>query len=206
MKINIIGDIAGQYDKLIELINIMPKSDLIISVGDLVDRGPKSREVIGFFMSTPNAIALMGNHELMMVDAVKSGDYYLWFYNGGSFTVKSYGVPGQNLSDIEIPPDHIDWLSNLPLYYETDDLVISHAPLTSIKNLEHSKSTLKTFVWNRVEPTKPQKKFMIYGHNGKLHTNKWGDGSEVAMCIDDSHNGKLTGIHWPTKEIFQVNL
>jgi len=37
MKINIIGDIAGRYDELMLLIEKMPKADLIISVGDLVE-------------------------------------------------------------------------------------------------------------------------------------------------------------------------
>jgi hypothetical protein len=59
------------------------------------------------------------------------------------------------------------------------------------------------FIWNRYEPKKPQPKFLVNGHNGRLREYKWGDGSVIGMCIDNSHAGKLTGMHWPTKELFE---
>jgi len=61
----IIGDIHGYYDELIGLLNQIcpPADDLLISVGDIVDRGPKSLQVIDFFQVRENAVVLTGNHE-----------------------------------------------------------------------------------------------------------------------------------------------
>ena len=61
------------------------------------------------------------------------------------------------------------------------------------------------FFWNRHVPSKPQSKFMIHGHNGKFRRYKGGNGKEFGMCIDNSHSGRLTGLHWPAKEIFSVD-
>ena len=56
---NIIGDIAGEFDALIELVKRMPDEDILL-VGDLVDRGPKSLQVIEWAIDTPNVSALLG--------------------------------------------------------------------------------------------------------------------------------------------------
>ena len=64
--VNIISDIAGNYKTLMALLEKMPQDEEIISVGDMVDRGPRSKEVIEFFMNNENATAIMGNHEHMM--------------------------------------------------------------------------------------------------------------------------------------------
>ena len=205
MKINIIGDIAGRYDELLLLLDKMPEADLILSVGDLVDRGPKSKEVIEWFMGNENAEAVYGNHEDLFIEGVVKRDLWCWFSNGGSATVKSYAEPGQSdLNEIDIPADHIEWLQTRPMYFQTDDLFVSHAPVTgSLKNIPSDPYGRDYFfIWNRYEPKKPQKKFMIYGHNGTFKRHKWGDGSEFAICLDNSHSGRLTGIHWPTREIF----
>lgn len=65
MKRLVIGDIHGCYAELQELLGKaeISASDEIISLGDLVDRGPESPEVLGFFRSQPNARSLQGNHE-----------------------------------------------------------------------------------------------------------------------------------------------
>ena len=61
----VIGDIHGCYEELLLLLDKiqLQDKDEIISIGDLVDRGPKSKEVVQFFMKHPQASAIMGNHE-----------------------------------------------------------------------------------------------------------------------------------------------
>jgi serine/threonine protein phosphatase 1 len=206
--INIIGDIAGRYDEFLELVAKMPAADLIVAVGDLVDRGPKSREVIQWFMDNKDkAIALYGNHEDLMVDGYENGQYGNWFRNGGGWTVKSYApeLPNEQLKVDLIYKEHIEFLKTLPMYYETDDLILSHAPITSLKQVPADPySRNYYFIWNRNEPHKPLGKFSIHGHNGKYREHKFGDGSVIGICIDDSHHYNLSGIHWPSREIFTV--
>lgn len=200
VKINIIGDIAGRYDELIKLLAKMPEADLVLSVGDMVDRGKDSKKVIEFFMTHPHAEAIYGNHEDMMVEGIKKGNSRDWLYNGGHATLESYkDASGKPV----VPPEHIAWLEKRPMYFQTDDLFVSHAPVTSLKNVPKDPYGRDYFfVWNRYEPSKPQKKYMIHGHNGRFRLYKWGDSTEYGMCIDNSHKGELTGVHWPTKEIF----
>ncbi|WP_448332383.1 metallophosphoesterase [Streptomyces sp. DSM 41534] len=61
----IIGDIHGCFDELLELldeVDIQP-DDLLVSVGDLVDRGPAPGAVVRLFRERPNSVVVMGNHE-----------------------------------------------------------------------------------------------------------------------------------------------
>lgn len=207
MKINIIGDIAGRYDQLIELLAKMPEADLTIAVGDLVDRGPDSKKVIEYFINTPKTLALYGNHEDLMVRACVNKEIGLWVQNGGSWTVKSYApTPDTELKIDLVDPAHVEWLQTLPMFYETDDLFVSHAPVT---NLSYTPADPYGrdyfFIWNRNEPRKPMHKFVINGHNGQFREYKWGDGKVFGMCIDNSHNYQLMGVHWPTRELFSVD-
>ncbi len=65
MRTFIIGDIHGCFDELMELTKKtgLTNDDLLISLGDIVDRGNKSKEVYEYFLNRPNSIVLMGNHE-----------------------------------------------------------------------------------------------------------------------------------------------
>lgn len=201
MKINIIGDIAGRFDEFQLLLEKMPEADLILSVGDMIDRGPKSKEVLEFFMNTPNTEAIYGNHEDMMVEGTKGVQGNMWMRNGGGVTIKQFMEPD---GSILIPVEIIEWLEKRPMYFQTDDLFVSHAPITSLKNVPADPyGRDHFFIWNRYPPGKPQGKFVINGHNGILEEYKWGDGSVYGMCIDNSHRGELVGLHWPTREIFR---
>lgn len=68
-KFVLIGDVHGCYDELIELYesekiqNFIDDNTAIIFLGDLVDKGPKIREVIDFFNFTSNCYTVLGNHE-----------------------------------------------------------------------------------------------------------------------------------------------
>lgn len=72
--------------------------DQILFVGDYIDRGPHSREVVELILDMDVPVTcLMGNHELMMLNAVEDmGIGYnpveLWYYNGGEATVQSFGA------------------------------------------------------------------------------------------------------------------
>jgi serine/threonine protein phosphatase 1 len=95
-----IGDIHGELRLLERLLENVQKfnPDHILFVGDYIDRGPHSREVIDLIMGLGNQVTcLMGNHELMMLNAMEDlGIGYspveLWYYNGGEATVQSFGA------------------------------------------------------------------------------------------------------------------
>ncbi len=137
-----IGDIHGRYDLLSELLRVVESryaDHRLIFLGDMVDRGPDSFKVIETIKKlteTKNAVALIGNHEDMMFDYVKKGipnSEHIWIYNGGKKTIESYGK-GTKLYGVghfvhNIKSTHWNWLQKLPLYFETDEIWISHAPI-----------------------------------------------------------------------------
>ncbi len=137
-----IGDIHGRYDLLSELLRMAESrfpDHRLIFLGDMVDRGPDSFKVIDTIKKlteTKNAVAIIGNHEDMMFDYVKKGRVnpeHIWIYNGGKNTMNSYASATKLYGKMHfiraITQTHWSWLQKLPLYFETDEIWISHAPI-----------------------------------------------------------------------------
>lgn len=98
----VIGDIHGEIvllDRLLEAISKHHPQEIIF-VGDYIDRGPHSREVLDRIMDLDSpAACLMGNHELMMLNALEdyalgSNPMELWYRNGAEATLQSFGFSG----------------------------------------------------------------------------------------------------------------
>lgn len=119
MKRYVVGDIHGCYDELDRLYQEISKhaqgEDFkIIFVGDYIDRGPNSKDVISYVRFCVNEyghVALMGNHEDMFV-----GGERLY----AMATLQSY----EGSYDLE---DDIQWMKKLPKYYEDDTIIVVHA-------------------------------------------------------------------------------
>ena len=192
---NIIADVAGRFDELCLLLVQMPKDEKIILVGDIVDRGPKSADVVSLAMNNPNIITLKGNHEDMMIDAFRKTDRYspgTWEFNGGTATLTSYMSSDYGA----IPESHIAWMEKLPIFYQEEGLFVSHAPWSLFKKLgEYDKES--DALWNRYPPKIVEGVVQIFGHNSQL----WKYGNH-AICIDDCCSKRLTGIHWPSKKLY----
>lgn len=204
MRLNIIADIAGRYNELMKLLAVMPKADKIVLVGDLVDRGPDSKKVVQWAMKgehegTP-VITLKGNHEDMMVASFHDAYPIDHVRNGGGATLKSYGV--QFPSDY--PESHIKWMNELPIFFKDEEskLFVSHAPWIGDKLPDDQKGPLgweHMVIWNRNPPQEIEGWFQVFGHNHRKE--KFDD---YAICIDNCAQNVLTGLHWPTKALYEV--
>ena len=161
----VIGDVHGHYDTLIRLLDsISPTSeDKVYFLGDLIDRGPNSAQVVDFVMRNQYQ-SLRGNHEEMLLDVVGSGEvsmelYQGWLYSGGHATVASY--------DNKIPQEHINWMKNLPLYLDLGDYWLVHAGVNP--NMPLQQQCSNQFCWIREEFHSSDKayfskKLIITGH------------------------------------------
>lgn len=113
-RVIIVGDIHGCFDELVELLEevaIRP-DDLLVSVGDLVDRGPAPGEVVRFFRERPNSVVVMGNHERKHVRGVFSY--------------------AQEITRLQLGDDYaesVDWMRTLPYYFENEHVRVVHAAL-----------------------------------------------------------------------------
>ena len=86
----VIGDIHGCYDRLIALmdkINIDLDSETLVFLGDYIDRGPDSFEVVEYLIDLkkkyPHIIFIKGNHEEMLEKYLSKTDRYTYLINGG---------------------------------------------------------------------------------------------------------------------------
>ena len=108
----IVGDIHGCYDELVQLLDVagVRDEDLLISVGDVVDRGPNPLAVIELFRARPNSLVLMGNHERKHVREVFSYAQHITRLQLG----ERYG-------------ECVTWMKTLPYYHETPEVRVVHA-------------------------------------------------------------------------------
>lgn len=116
-----ISDIHGCYAEFMELlekINFSIKDTLYV-LGDMIDRGEASLEVMQHIMETPNMHALMGNHEWMLLDYYDTSiqrSRYDWLANGGeevSLQIMAMELTSAGMRDWE---KMLEWLKGLPLY------------------------------------------------------------------------------------------
>ena len=96
MRYIVISDVHGEFDKMIkalEDIHFDKEKDTLITNGDLIDRGPKVRQIIEYVLSCPHHICIWGNHEHMLHEILTGHrfyDSYIDTYNGVPATLKSY--------------------------------------------------------------------------------------------------------------------
>lgn len=162
MRNIIIGDIHGCYYTLLNLltkVNYNKENDKLIFVGDYIDRGKYSYEVVDYLIKLQRevgkdkCICLLGNHEYMAYM-----DLQLWKSNGGTTTIKSY-FRNNVRRDV-----HLWWFRQLPLIYETDDFICCHSglpePVTTDNNID---DILWSRDWININ-TVPNEKLVIFGH------------------------------------------
>lgn len=139
-KIFAVGDIHGCYPKLLKLMERMPgdpDKDTLIFVGDYIDRGEQSREVVDYLIqlqrSWKNTVFLMGNHEKMLLDYLDGGSIQPFLLNGGKKTLDNYFGVSRQFSDEDprtvIPQEHVAFFRSLLPYCERGGYLFVHAGL-----------------------------------------------------------------------------
>ncbi len=137
-KIFAIGDVHGACDRLERLLGRLPYlagRDTLVFLGDYIDRGGQTRKVIDLvcrLQDEGRVVALLGNHEHLLLEYHRTGDWRLLSYlrrQGVEASLESYGCRDlRNLRDLSFLPDrHRRFLLGLSLYWETDDYVFVHA-------------------------------------------------------------------------------
>lgn len=135
---NIIADVAGQYNGLVRLLEKMPQERTVF-LGDLIDRGPDSKKVVELVRTKHECVA--ANHEHFMIDWVRKRGWYddgLWLANGGRVTLTSYNCDPFEAKFNKAMEEDVAWMESLPLYIETNDLFLSHAPWRSWDSLDEA--------------------------------------------------------------------
>ena len=197
-----IGDIHGCFDQLVRLYDIIkkdiddlqPRRSTEIFLGDYVDRGPDSREVVDWLIQSRPAsderVCLMGNHEAVLLDYLANPQMVdVWRNFGAAETFVSYGLPphaSTTRTSIEkahrdflaaLPKEHKEFFETLPRYIEIGEYFFTHAGVNPNKNLNAQSDN--DLLWIR-EPFLSSKRSLgrtvIHGHTPRaepeLRTNR----------------------------------
>lgn len=95
MRYVFVSDVHGQFDKMMSALqraNFNPETDTLVTLGDLFDRGDKSKEVLEYVMALPNYIPIWGNHDWRLRQLILGLDHYQTYdkSNGVPYTLKSF--------------------------------------------------------------------------------------------------------------------
>lgn len=96
----LVGDLHGCFARLMAALRerkFDPYQDLLLSVGDLIDRGPQSAECLDL-LRYRWVYAVRGNHEQMALEALADGDMRLWEMNGGDWYTQGAASQKQRLT------------------------------------------------------------------------------------------------------------
>ena len=185
-KIFAIGDIHGCYGRLKKLMEKIPidfSRDTLVFIGDYIDRGPHSVEVVDYLIHLqsriPEVVFLKGNHEDMLDKFINGADRFTYLLNGGQKTLDSYLMKPVQSEFFPIPPDHMDFFKSLKLFYETEDFIFVHAGLRPKVPLETQKAEDLLWIRDKFISTKYDfGKRVIFGHTPLkkplVETNKIG--------------------------------
>lgn len=229
-RVAVVGDVHGCLKEFLALVKKLPADiEQIYTVGDLIDRGPNSKEVIQECIDR-GIICVKGNHESMFLSYIRETNEYdrgIFEMNGGLTTLRSYkndlpdtkvngGVTTLTSYKDGIPNSHLEFMMNMPYYIETDDFILSHAGIAS-----HIEKTFRDcsarsqseLMWDRTSKAKDLGKLQVFGHTPNKEVQfleKWNALDEkhdiVGVNVDTCcfHTGVLSAVLIPSLEIIQT--
>ncbi|MDZ4786148.1 MAG: metallophosphoesterase family protein [bacterium] len=179
-RIFAIGDIHGcakETEVLLHWLQFeeeLSQSDLVVFIGDYIDRGTNSKDVINlliqFKQKFPQTIFLKGNHEDMLLAylGLGGGNGEVYIKNGGGMTFLSYGLPVETPAKevlSTIPENHINFFKSLESLVVCGEHIFVHAGLNPKKTLKRQVS--EDLYWIRegfLDQRHHFSKVVVFGH------------------------------------------
>jgi serine/threonine protein phosphatase 1 len=203
----VIPDIHGRYDLLCDGLaeiaaHCRGKGGVIIAIGDYVDKGPQSKQVVERLRlgvgDNFRLVTLKGNHDALMVDALRnSSDMPAWLAKGGDAALASYGGDPSG-----VPQSHVDWLDGLKMMHLDAHRLYVHAGVDPEIPLDRQDQ--QTLLWKRYPKGFPLgfgRLHVVHGHDNcpggpllyegrtNLDTLAWRTGRLTIGVFDDERPG-----------------
>ena len=240
-----VGDIHGDLHALWRLLSKFPEldaQDTVVFLGDYLDRGPRSKDVIEYVRKLPNetrarVVALRGNHEDAWLRVVERGwdGFVLPPINGclaayRSFTGGPPAAEGEEpqphekhamMSGAFLPPDVLQWMYQLPYWYEDEHAIYVHAglPKRDERWMHPSELEDKTaLLWMRDEDffVNYRGKTIVFGHTTtsclppELSSftpddpdDLWAGVNVIGIDTGCGKGGFLTAIEFPSLNVYE---
>lgn len=211
-RILAVGDIHGNFDVLMSLWKkiSVTADDLVIFLGDYIDRGNQSAEVIQWIMQKSkekNFIFLCGNHEQMMVGTfTKRYEPEFWLSNGGNSTLRSL----KQIEPADILVEIVNFAANLPIYHSMKiggrDYIFVHAGIEEKFSMDEQ--DFEYLLWERANFLSKDRGYygaamVIVGHTPiqKLFIEKIPDSNENALMLNRGPGIKFLIAHTQEENI-----
>ena len=205
-----IGDIHGCLPALeTVLAAVQPQpEDTVVPLGDYVDRGPQTRQVIERLLALRQQcklVPLLGNHEqmLLLVHDGRRDLYVDWLLFGGNATMESYDT----IEIADLPAAHIEFLRGCRLFHETERHFFVHG--NYLADLPLDRQSTDTLLWDSLKKRQPgphcSGKTAIVGHASQKSGSILDLG--YAKCIDTwcYGDGWLTAYDVNSGQFWQAN-
>ena len=202
----VVPDIHGRHDlfsrALADIAAHSVGSGVIVTIGDYVDKGPESRQVVDRLLAGVGQgwrlVALKGNHDAMMVQALRDpAKVPAWIAKGGGAALRSYG--GEATA---VPPTHIAFLDSLRLMHLDAHRLYVHAGVDPEIPLDRqSETTLLCKRYPKGYPNGFGQHHVVHGHDNdpggpllyagrtNLDTLAWRTGRLMVGVFDDDQAG-----------------
>ncbi len=208
-----IGDIHGcrrALTTLIDFVSLRP-DDIVVTLGDYVDRGPDSAGVLEFVIELGKShklVPLRGNHEIMILDSREKQSWmHAWLRYGGDATLRSYATAeGDSGSFADIPAAHLDFLENsLVAYYECETHFFVHANAVPAVALQDQLDA--ALYWQRYRDPEPHfsGKTMVCGHTPQASGVPLRNGNSICIDTQAWDGGWLSCLDVDSGTIWQAN-
>ena len=211
MSIYAVGDVHGCLDQLERLLDrVQPdlERDVLLFVGDYIDRGPESRGVVDYVLRLQqkypreHIICLKGNHEAMLLEFLQGVKRERFLFNGGLHTVLDYwGDNWDSLKELLLPPEHEEFYRELRLYYETPEFIFVHGGLKPGVPLKEQQED--DLLWIRGEFIASPEDFgrlVIFGHTPFKQPLQMPN--KIGIDTGAVYGNYLTCLKLPEKEFF----
>ena len=210
MKIFAIGDIHGHLTALEALVKVVPFStgDLLVFLGDYVDKGPDVRGVLEFlcgFAERSNTIFLRGNHDQMLIDAsLDSSKFGIWECLAGANPLASYGTGAAEELLGSFPEGHLKFLLNRCVdQFEIDRFIFVHGGIRP--GLSPAQEDADHLHWLTLSMALPHEsgRTVICGHSAQTSGQIADLGHTICIDTGISKGGMLTCLELTEFEYWQ---
>jgi len=194
-----IGDVHGCFDEFLvmeEMIaadaaSLGDRPRMILLLGDMIDRGPRSEAVIEHLLRPPPAgferMALCGNHEAAMLAFLADAEAgWIWMEYGGVETLRSYGIavpPVVRRGDLRrlatiaratVPEAHLAFLRGLPISAQWDGYLFVHAGIRPGIAFAHQDDDDLLFIRDEfLESTADHGWTVVHGHTPAIEAGRF---------------------------------
>jgi serine/threonine protein phosphatase 1 len=213
-----VGDVHGCLDELLALERMisadaagLPGSKLIVMLGDYVDRGPFSAQVLDHLLAEPpegfERICLAGNHELAMFEYLEGhAGLADWMPMGAASTLASYGIDYDRLRALHgsrggidgtirgtIPAGHREFLRSLPIMATLSRFIFVHAgirpDLALDRQSDRELASIRSGFYDRGHLLRS---YVVHGHTPVTRATRYG--ARINIDTGAYYSGRLTAL------------